>query len=67
MASKKDGDGGSSTATTVLWVAGTAAVTWGVAFYVNRYLKEKDELRSLRYQEEMKAMGDGGGSKDGSS
>lgn len=50
MAEKKDKD----MTTTILWVAGSAAVTAFAMYQVNRHLNERDELKKLRYSEEMK-------------
>ncbi len=40
-------------ANTMLWIAGTAAVTAGVYFMVQRYIKERDELMQMKVMKQL--------------
>jgi len=59
MAKKKSDD--DDTTNKLLWVLGTAAVTATAMYYVNKHLNEKEELNRLRFMEDHKAVGSGGG------
>jgi len=37
----------------MLWIAGTAAVTAGVYFVVQRYMKERDELMQMKVMKQL--------------
>ena len=51
MAVPKSGD--KDKANTMLWIAGTAAVTAGVYFMVQRYMKERDELMQMKVMKQL--------------
>lgn len=57
MAKSKDGDDVSNK---LLWIAGGALVSAGVMYYVNKHLREREELQRLKYAESQKQL-DGGG------
>lgn len=62
MAKKKDDD---STTNKVLWYAGAAAVGAFSMYWVNKYLKDREDLNMMRLAErqaKMKAL-DGGSSE----
>lgn len=59
MAKSKDGDEFSNK---LLWIAGGALVSAGVMYYVNRHLREREELQRLKYAESQKRLNDGGDS-----
>jgi len=54
---KKDSDKGVNR---FAYIAGTAAVTAFAVYFVNRHLKERDELKMLRFAEEQKKLSGGG-------
>jgi len=54
---KKDDDKGVNK---LAYIAGTAAVTAFAVYFVNRHLKERDELKMLKFAEEQKRLSGGG-------
>lgn len=59
---KKKKNGDSDVGNKLLWVAGGAVVTGTVIFFVQKNLKDQEELRELRYQlNRQKELGGGGG------
>ena len=40
----------------VLWVAGTAAVTAFVVWYVNKELRTREDLQKMKMMEEIKSL-----------
>lgn len=53
MAKKSDD---SDTGNKLLWLAGGAAVTAFAYYYVNKHLKEKEELQRLQYAEKQQQL-----------
>lgn len=56
---KKSSD--ENTSDKLLWLAGGAIITAGVMYYVNRHLKEREELNELRFAERQQRLKEGGG------
>lgn len=54
--SKKDDN---DTTNKLLWIAGGAAVTAFAMYYVNKNLREREELNRLRYAEEQQRLKSG--------
>lgn len=54
--SKEDSDWG----TKLLWIAGGAAVTAAAMYYVNKQLKDREELQRLKYAEEHQRLKESG-------
>lgn len=62
---KKKKNGDSDVGNKLLWIAGGAVVTGTVIFFVQKNLKDQEELRELRFQlNRQKELGGGGGGSD---
>lgn len=62
---KKKKNGESDVGNKLLWIAGGAVVTGTVIFFVQKNLKDQEELRELRYQLNRQKQISGGGGDDG--